>query len=178
MSCPEPERFFGWEDDMNCELVQRAGNGDMQARDELIRQLMPRIERIARRYAWIDGVDQDDLKQEACIGVIEGLDRVDTRIGTPSEFLMKLARWRLLDCLKKILRQKREMLQEVEPESTELESGPDFEFDLLAGKLTGQQRVILQYLVQGYTWREIGAELGFTAANVSHHLKKIRKVYG
>lgn len=163
---------------MKNELVQRAGHGDSKARDELIRELTPRIDRIVRRYSWIDGVDADDLKQEAFIGVIEGLERVDVSIGTSSEFLLKFARWRLLDCLKKILKQKREMLQDEEPESTQPDFGPDIDSELLAGKLTEQQRDILDCLVKGYTWREIGDELGFTAANVSHHLKKIRKVYG
>ncbi len=159
------------------DLVHRAGKGDLKAQEELIEHLRPRIEKIVRKYAWVNGMDHDDLRQEAYMAVIEGLDRVDVTIGSSSEYLLKFARWRLLDCLKKVLRRKEEaLLKEVQTEDAHAMLTPVIE--LLDGKLSEVQRKILLFLVQGYTWREIGKRLGFTAANVSHHLKKIREVYG
>ncbi len=159
------------------ELVQRAGMGDVKALDELIHILTPRINKIVRKYAWIHGVETEDLKQEAFMAIIEGLGRVDFTIGSSSEFLLKFARWRLLDCLKKILRRKED---EFDDDLNDLEwneySIPDLE--LLQKRLSDVQRQIVQFLIQGYTWREIGQFMGFTAANVAHHLKKIRKLYG
>jgi RNA polymerase sigma factor (sigma-70 family) len=159
------------------ELVLRAGRGDVKAQEELIRVLSPRIERIVHHYSWINGVDSDDLRQEAFIAIIEGLDRVDVEIGSSTEYLLKFARWRLLDCLKKILKQKCEEPQE-EPETTASQSSAEASIELLDTHLNETQKEILKYLMEGYTWREIGDLMGFSAANVSHHLKQIRRVYG
>ena len=159
------------------ELVQRAGNGDARAQKELFLKLSPRIEKIVQKYAWIDGIDQDDLRQEAYVAVMEGLKRVDVRIGSSSEYLLKFARWRLLDCLKKLLRQKREYPQE-DPKPVNSQPEPTAHMELLESRLNKIQKQILSYLIEGYTWREIGSKMGFTAANVSYYLKQIRKVYG
>lgn len=158
------------------DLVVLAGRGDVGARTKLLEQLSPRLEKIVRRYAWIKGVDRDDLRQEACIAVMEGLERVDPAIGSSSEYLLKFARWRLLDCLKKIRRRKEDLTSEIEMEAAV--PGPCAEAELLDDRLTDLQRRILSYLVQGYTWREVGDMMGFSAANISYHLKKIRKIYG
>jgi RNA polymerase sigma factor (sigma-70 family) len=160
------------------ELVQRAGAGDIKAKEELLRILAPRLEKIVRKYSWISGIERDDLKQEVNMAVIEGLNRVDTTIGSSSEYLLKFARWRLLDCLKKIARYKGR--EEVDPEGAVIHGNPDLsaEMKLLDQRLTKIQKQIVQHLAEGYTWREIGEMMGFSAANVSHHLKQIRKIYG
>jgi RNA polymerase sigma factor (sigma-70 family) len=172
----ESKQTYKGEAGMN-ELVHRAGNGDEKAREELLMRLTPRLEKIVRRYEWVHGIERDDLKQEAYMAVIEGLDRVDINIGSSSEYLLKFARWRLLDCLKKILRKKQ---RELERMATFVPSDADLtaELELLDRRLTPVQKSILKYLAEGYTWREIGEKMGFTAANVSHHLKQIRKLYG
>ncbi len=159
------------------ELVQRAGNGDALAQEELFKKLSPRIDKIVQKYAWIDGIEEDDLRQEAYVAVMECLSRVDVRIGSSSEYLLKFARWRLLDCLKKLLRQKRELPRE-DPKPEDSHPEPAAQMELLDARLNGIQKQILSYLMEGYTWREIGSKMGFTAANVSYYLKQIRKVYG
>lgn len=158
------------------ELVKKAGRGDVKAQEQLIEHLSPRLERIVRKYAWINGIEADDLRQEALMAVIEGLDRVDTTIGSSSEYLLKFARWRLLDCLKKIRRRREELYAEVRVDAAE--EGPIPDTSLLQDRLTTRQKKIVSMLIQGYTWREIGESMGFTAANIAYHLKKIRAVYG
>jgi len=158
------------------ELVERAGRGDVKAQKELFQILEPRLDRIIRKYTWIHGVEADDLRQEAYVAVLEGLNRVDTTIGSSSEYLLKFARWRLLDCLKKIRRRKEDAYAHVETNATDNAPIPDTE--MLSHRLTPRQRRIVNYLIQGYTWREIGDMMGFTAANIAYHLKKIRKIYG
>ncbi|MCD4654382.1 sigma-70 family RNA polymerase sigma factor [bacterium] len=158
------------------ELVAKAGRGDVRAQEELLRLLAPRLEHIVRKYEWINGIEADDLRQEANMAVIEGLSRVDPSIGSSSEYLLKFARWRLLDCLKKIRRRKEDVYAEVRVEA--FEAGPIPDTEMLEKRLTDRQKRIVSLLIQGYTWREIGDMLGFTAANIAYHLKKIRKVYG
>jgi len=158
------------------ELVARAGRGDVEAQKELFQQLEPRLNRIVRKYTWINGVEADDLRQEAYIAVLEGLSRVDPSIGSSSEYLLKFARWRLLDCLKKIRRRREDSYAEVTVDA--FDNGPIPDTEMLETRLTHRQRRIIEYLIQGYTWREIGDMMGFTAANIAYHLKKIRKVYG
>ena len=161
------------------QLVILAGKGDREARKKLLEHLEPRIDKIVRRYEWIRGIEREDLKQEAFMAVIEGLSRVNVEIGSSEEYLLKFARWRLLDCLKKLLRHRNEHVQEVELQPiVKSDAGKSAAIELLDHKLSSVQRKIVQYLAAGYTWREIGSLMGFTAANVSHHLKQIRKVYG
>ncbi|MBN1878806.1 sigma-70 family RNA polymerase sigma factor [bacterium] len=158
------------------ELVVMAGRGDVAAQEQLFRQLSPRLEKIVGKYAWINGIDRDDLRQEAYVAVMEGLERVDPSVGSSSEYLLKFARWRLLDCLKKIRRRREECTEELDCESAD--NSPIPEAEMLDERLTPLQRRIIACLVQGYTWREIGDMMGFTAANIAYHLKKIRKIYG
>lgn len=159
------------------ELVVLAGRGDVAAQEQLFKQLSPRLEKIVGRYAWINGIERDDLRQEVYVAVLEGLERVDPTVGSSSEYLLKFARWRLLDCLKKIRRRKEEIADD-ELDCRAAENGPIPEAEMLDDRLTPLQRRIVALLVQGYTWREIGDMMGFTAANIAYHLKKIRKIYG
>ena len=55
--------------------------GDLQAREELIRQLLPLVKVIACRYRH-RGVPLDDLIQTGTIGLIKAIDRFDTARGT------------------------------------------------------------------------------------------------
>jgi RNA polymerase sigma factor (sigma-70 family) len=158
------------------ELVVLAGRGDVGAQEQLFEYLKPRLEKIVNKYAWINGVERDDLRQEAYIAVMEGLERVNPAIGSSSEYLLKFARWRLLDCLKKIRRRKEDITETIDVES--MDSIPCIDAEMLDERLTPLQRSIISCLVQGYTWREIGDMMGFTAANVAWHLKKIRTIYG
>lgn len=159
------------------ELVRQAGEGNVKAQEELLKKLTPRLEKIVRKYEWVHGMDRDDLKQEAFMAVIEGLGRVDITIGSSSEYLLKFARWRLLDCLKKVMRHKKKELRNM-AEFIPTDANLSAEMELLEGRMTSVQKQILKYLTEGHTWREIGDMMGFTAANVSHHLKQIRKLYG
>ncbi|MBN1297030.1 sigma-70 family RNA polymerase sigma factor [bacterium] len=158
------------------ELVAKAGRGDVKAQEELFQYLQPRLDRIVRKYAWINGVETDDLRQEAYVAVMEGLLRVDTSIGSSSEYLLKFARWRLLDCLKKIRRRREDAVDDIENEACE--AGPIPDTEMLEHRLNVRQRRIIGYLIQGYTWKEIGDIMGFSAANIAYHLKKIRMIYG
>jgi RNA polymerase sigma-B factor len=56
--------------------------GELTAREELVRRLLPLARRIARRYEGT-GESLDDLVQVASIGVMKAVDRYDLERGTP-----------------------------------------------------------------------------------------------
>jgi RNA polymerase sigma-B factor len=56
--------------------------GELTAREELVRRLLPLARRIARRYQGM-GESLDDLVQVASIGVMKAVDRYDLEHGAP-----------------------------------------------------------------------------------------------
>jgi RNA polymerase primary sigma factor len=68
-------------DDLD-DLARRARAGDRQAREELIEQMLPLVNAIARRYR-TPGLDRADLVQEGCVGILRALRRFDPDRGVP-----------------------------------------------------------------------------------------------
>ena len=79
----------------------RAKDGDPSATATLVELLRPRMVRMAAHYARCCREDQDDLLQEAWAGLLEALPALDLRIGSPEQYLIQYARWRLLDAIKR-----------------------------------------------------------------------------
>lgn len=61
-------------------LLRRCREGDITARDELVRSFMPLARRLAGRYRHT-GESQDDLEQVAYVGLIKAIDRYDAELG-------------------------------------------------------------------------------------------------
>src|SRR5436309_9807678 len=80
---------------------ERARSGDPAAIDRVVESLRPRLTRMAAHYARRCGEDPDDLLQEAWVGLLEALPSLDVRIGSPEQYLLQRARWRLLDWVKR-----------------------------------------------------------------------------
>lgn len=57
-------------------LIQRAHQGDKEARDTLIEENMGLVYSVARRFMG-RGVDQEDLFQIGSIGLIKAVDKFD-----------------------------------------------------------------------------------------------------
>ena len=64
------------------ELARRAQAGDDDAREELIRRLLPLVHSTARRYR-TEGLEQADLQQEGIVGLLRALQRYDPARGVP-----------------------------------------------------------------------------------------------
>jgi RNA polymerase sigma-70 factor (ECF subfamily) len=163
-------------------LVRRAKTGDAAARRQLAERMRLRLERMAMYYASRSGEEFEDLLGEAWLTFFQALSEVDFRIGTPAQYLLKRARWRILDVIKGNKRRRHAPLIDLEDtyRSTE-DSASDglagAAFDRIYDRLTDVQRLILRDLMEGYTWREIGARRGFSSANVAYHIKRIREIY-
>ena len=173
-------------------LLTRARAGNVVAQDRLRESLRPRLESLAGYYASRTGMDSADLLQEAWVAVFEALPTVDVTVGTPTQYLLKHARWQILDHIRWNKRRSCDLLDETMTETLEasaqafgpsaMRPGPqDVETRMfvqdLEGRLSKRQKAILQGLMDGCTWRQIGDQLGCTSANVAYHVRGIRQAY-
>ena len=159
--------------------LDHARRGEPAAVATVVDRLRPRLSRMAGYYARQSGEDADDLFQEACLGLLEALPELDLRIGSPEQHLIQRARWRLLDALRRARRRRCEPLDET---TAEMLPDPDDGHPLdraALGEFTRQlkqsQQAVLACLLAGLTWREAGAQLGCTSANVAYHVRQIRR---
>jgi len=180
----DPRLFDFWrlrEDEPVELIIKKAKYGDRQAAEQVVRALRARLEKMAGYYAVICKEDEGDLLQEAWLGVLEGLKDVDLSIGTPRQYLIERAKWRILDYVKYSRRRRHESLSETEScdgePSVELEAVGSAVSDALEKRLTPVQKAVLRTLMQGYTWREVGERLGCSSANVAYHVRKIKNEY-
>ena len=100
---------------MNC-CIEHARDGDPTAREALVDELRPRIASMAGHYARCTGEDPDDLLQEAWVGLLEALPELNTCIGSPEQYLIRHARWRLLDAVKRARIRRCLPLEETSPQ--------------------------------------------------------------
>lgn len=172
--------------------VQKAKLGDTRAQEKLRRSLTPRLESLAGYYASRTGMDANDLLQEAWVAVYEVLPTVDTTIGTPSQYLLKHARWQILDHIRWNKKRSHDALDDMAVETEEVAQnnfatranlpGADevetrLMLETLETRLNTRQKAILKGLLEGRTWRQIGDSLGCTSANVAYHVRGIRQAY-
>lgn len=159
--------------------LDRARLGDTLALRALLITLRPRLVRMAAFYARRCPADAEDLQQEAWIGVLEALPNLDIAIGNPHQRLLQYARWRMLDEVRRSVL--RERPPEPDPASAcDITCGRALDrLDTAAflARLTPLQRRIARCLVDGFTWRETGARLGCTSANVAYHVRRIGLQY-
>ena len=163
-------------------LVRRAKSGDTAARRLLADRMRLRMERMAMYYASRSGEEFEDLLGEAWLTFFQALGEVDFKIGMPAQYLLKRARWRMLDVLKSNKRRRHAPLLDLEetfraPQNVAADGLGGAACDRILGRLTDVQRLILRDLMEGYTWREVGARRGFSSANVAYHIKRIRETY-
>jgi RNA polymerase sigma factor (sigma-70 family) len=158
--------------------IDRAREGDESATEFVVESLRPRVAKMAAYYARRAGEDPDDLLQEAWLGVLESLPIIDMRIGSPEQFLIQRARWRVLDNIKRSRIRRCSPLDEMEFEPAGSNDNLDKAFvaEFRRG-LKKSQREVLVYLMSGYTWRETGTALGCSSPNVAYHVRAIRKRY-
>lgn len=168
-------------------VLLRARAGDVAAQETLRERLRPRLESLAGYYAARTGMDAADLLQEAWLAVFEALPTVDLGVGTPAQFLLKHARWQILDHIRWSNRRRCEPLDNLDEGLAAWgAAGPagvsDVEARLLIAdleqRLNRRQKYILRGLLDGHTWRQIGDDLGCTSANVAYHVRGIRQAWG
>jgi RNA polymerase sigma-70 factor (ECF subfamily) len=162
-------------------LILEAQRGNMTALCRLSDELGDRVRSIAARYTRVTAEDFDDLLQEAWAGLLEALPEVKVTIGQPEEYLLKRARWRVLDYLKWQRRRYCDRLDAAETTDTGDEPAAEAVSSAsvreLFGRLTNTQQRVALLLLDGMTWREAADELGCASSNVAYHVKVIRRAY-
>jgi RNA polymerase sigma-B factor len=76
-----PRRPFSAEERIDDLLVRRHRAGDQHAGEELVRRLMPLVNRLARAYPGHEHAD--DMVQVAALGLAKAIDRYDPARGVP-----------------------------------------------------------------------------------------------
>jgi RNA polymerase sigma factor (sigma-70 family) len=134
---------------------------------------------MAAYYARCTGEDMEDLRQEAWCGLLEALRELDPTIGQPEYFLAQRARWRMLDAVKRARIRRCAPLDDSIPQAERPHEAVlgTLTVSRFASHLKESQRDVLNCLLGGLTWRETGARLGCTSANVAYHVRQIRKQY-
>lgn len=161
-------------------LIGQAQAGDTGARQQLATALRPRLASMARHYARCCHEDYDDLLGEAWFAVFDALEVTNLDIGDPHQFLLKRARWRMLDYIKWARRRR---CDDLDPATTPVQASADVApgvmgkalLDQISQGLTDTQQAILKGLLQGETWREVASDLGCSSANVAYHVRQIRQ---
>jgi len=164
--------------------LAQARAGSRLATEAVVEALRPRIVRMAVYYARCSHEDPDDLLQEAWLGLIEALPTLDLGIGSPEQYLIQRARWRLLDAIKYARVRRCAPLEEL-PEDQGATDGCGLPESVMgemcvaefARGLKATQRAVLACLLAGFTWREAGLALGCTSANIAYHVRQIRRRY-
>jgi RNA polymerase sigma factor (sigma-70 family) len=146
--------------------------------DALIHDLHARISRMASYYARCSGHDADDLLQDAWLCVLEAHRQYDPSAGAMRPWLVRRARWRMLDVIKHQRFRKGPTVDNSNELAAEWRGDNDGveEREFIATLSPLQQRILL-CLMNGWTWRDTGAKLGFTSANVAYHVREIRRRY-
>lgn len=161
------------------EIVEKAQMGCTVARTRLATVLRPRLMTMARYYSRKTWLDYEDLLQEAWVAVYEALPETKLNIGEPEEYLMRRARWAVLDYLKWSLRRQMEPLEDWTPErqvaGAEGEVVARAAVERVAEGLSEMQRKVLGLMLAGDSCTDAAQTLGCTTANVSYHLGQVRR---
>ena len=160
------------------QILERAQRGETYAQTIVLERIQTRVEKMAAYFGRRCGVDEDDLRQEAWVAVLEMLPRLDLSVGSPEQHLLKRARWRILDSIRWQRRRQHLPLADLHPDAiTHFDPPIGMDLELLRQRLTDIQWRILRGLMEGYTWREVGDKVGCTSANVAYHVRRIRDAY-
>lgn len=160
--------------------IQLAKDGDLSSLEILVDSLRPRLARMAARYASWCGEDQDDLLQDAWLGLLEAIPNIQIHIGDPSQHLIQRARWRMLDSIKRSKVRRCSPLDEttnIAVSITDEHATGGVHVSDFATRLSPKQREVFDCLLDGLTWREAGKALGCTSANIAYYVRQIRNHY-
>lgn len=156
--------------------------GALDAAEALMTSVRPRLLRMAAYYAYTCQEDPDDLLQEGWAGVLAALPNLDIRIGDPQQYLLRYARWRMLDAVRRAFAQRHVLLEhdDLERLLTTDETDEVLEQVTVAAflqQLTPVQQGVVRCLLRGFTWREAGDVLGCSSANIAYHVRQIKDKY-
>lgn len=141
-------------------LAQRAKEGDLSAREQLIEINIPVVLRIASEFSKLTAAPLEDLVQEGCIGLIKALDRYDWSRGVQ---LGTYAFWWI-----------RQSIIRAVAEYTRLIHTPLYMIDALSQLMPAFQR-LTRNLGREPTVEELASETGIPISRIEEALKIVPK---
>lgn len=164
------------------ELVRRAREGDMAAKETLCRQFEKYIYKLA--HTSYKTLDFEDVAQELWLCFFEDLAQYDFKAGVPfSIYIRRRLKWRVADCCRAHDRKLSfEKSAEENPDSRGDDDIPmmnekDIHEFIKRFPLTETQRVLLQKRISGMTWEEIAAERKVSRCGIYGYMRRIRKIF-
>jgi RNA polymerase sigma factor (sigma-70 family) len=158
------------------QLWSKAQAGDAGA---ILEMLGPRVQRIGAHYARRTGLDRDELVQEGILAILEGLPDLAPGLRDPGDYLVRLARWRMLDWVRWTRRRTGLPLEHEGPVIDQAldEAGERMDVAAFVARLKPRQAQVACSLMDGQNWREVAAQMGCSSANLAYHVRQIRGQY-
>jgi RNA polymerase sigma factor (sigma-70 family) len=148
------------------------------AYQEIVDRLSPAVKNMAARHAngWHE--HRDDLETEGWIAIFSILPSIGPQIPDPAGWLLRNARWRMLDYIKRTKEWRHVQIHTmVVTEDCAEEAIENALAAEVATHLTPLQGAILRARREGLTCRQIAAKVGCNHGYVSRALRRIQQVY-
>ena len=164
------------------ELVRRARDGDMAAKEKLCQQFKDSIYRMA--HTPYKTLDAEDVAQELWLCFFEELAKYDFKAGVPfSAYIRTRLKWRAVGCCR--IHEKKlsaERTADGIPDSRGNDGMNDMNEEDLHEfisrfPLTEMQKTMLEKRLSGMTWEEIAAERKVSRCGIYGYMRRIRKIF-
>lgn len=182
---------------MNMEnLIRQAQSGDDEAVDELIKKFFPLVSINARKF-FIIGAEQEDLVQEGLIGLLKAIKFYRAEKSSFKTFASLCIKTQIFSAIKIANNQKNMALNEAilngsdkkqekinleltfdktNPENIFIDRETIREFKKFSkNNFSSLEREIFEYLIRGYSYKEIAQILSLTAKSVDNGIQRIKK---
>ncbi len=172
------------------ELVERYKKGEAEAFEELYLRYNKLINAFARSYFLVGG-DEDDIKQEAMLGLVGAIMTFDESKGKFGTFAYMCIKSRVLNAVNAALGEKHKSLNDAVPIS-------NLEFEAVEPNLLPENEVIIsenmrelvdniksvlsdfeiavfeKYFLQGQNYREIASSLNVSNKKVDNAIQRVK----
>ena len=180
-------------EDMNI-LLKKAQAGDSEAVNKILKEYTKLLDFNAQKYYLLGG-EQEDLVQEGVLGLLKAIKYYDETKSSFSSFANLCIRREMITAIKRANSQKNMILNEAvknnkkiekleyEEESYELDNYESLEATpeeavLLKEKIeefSKFEKEVLNYLLRGYSYREIAQILTKDLKSIDNTIQRIRK---
>lgn len=184
---------------INDEVIKLAQNGDQEALDLILKEYKKLIYLNIRNY-FLVGADQDDLLQEGTIGLLKAIKNYSEGKASFKTFATLCIRRQILTAVRSSTAQKNSALNEASGNNLETEDGHEdypkelysnvrynpeaiflskekiMEFqDFVEHNFSPFERQVFNYMIKGFSYKEIAAELEKTPKAIDNSFQRIKR---
>ena len=184
---------------INDEVIKLAQNGDQEALDLILKEYKKLIYLNIRNY-FLVGADQDDLLQEGTIGLLKAIKNYSEGKASFKTFATLCIRRQILTAVRSSTAQKNSALNEASGNNLETEDGHEdypkelysnvrynpeaiflskekiMEFqDFVEHNFSPFERQVFNYMIKGFSYKEIAEELEKTPKVIDNSLQRIKR---